>query len=223
VRILAIGDIHGYIDALRALAELARFSPNDQLIFLGDYIDRGPSSKAVIDWLLEQSTKLNLVTLRGNHEAMILEARFETLQSHLWSSYGGFETLISYNTETRKDWVQAIPQAHWDFFLRTKNFFETDTHIFVHGMVDSSLELAEQPEYILLWEQCIAMKPHKSGKKVICGHTPQPSGKPGAFPFGTCIDTGIYAGGWLTCLDVNTGEYWQANESGNTRTGLLEF
>ena len=87
--------------------------------------------------------------------------------------------------------MQAIPREHWLFLLKTKKWHQTDNHIFVHGMVDASLELSEQPEYMLLWEPCVSMQPHKSGKKVICGHTPQRSGKPEAYAFGVCIDTGV--------------------------------
>jgi serine/threonine protein phosphatase 1 len=223
VRTLVIGDIHGCSKALATLVEVVQPKPDDLLIFLGDYIDRGPDSKAVLNWIQEQNGVLQLVPLRGNHEAMILEARYDSLQYNLWSSYGGYETLISYDADKRKDWPEAIPDSHWHFLLKTKKWFQTATHIFVHGMVDSELEMAEQPEYMLLWESCLSMRPHRSGKKVICGHTPQTSGRPQAYHFGACIDTGVYCGGWLTCLNAASGDYWQANEAGEKRTGVLTW
>lgn len=205
------------------LAQVVQFTPNDLIVLLGDYIDRGPDSKRVVDWILEQTSSLKLIPIRGNHEAMILEARHDPLKYNLWSSYGGYETLIAYQADTRKDWPNAIPDAHWQFFRRTKRWFQTAGHIFVHGMVDAQLEMAEQPDYMLLWEGCHAMKPHKSGKKVICGHSPQRSGKPEWYHFGACIDTGAYSGGWLTCLDVESGDYWQANEAGTSKPACLRW
>jgi serine/threonine protein phosphatase 1 len=218
-----MGDIHGCKAALLTLVELVQPTPEDLLIFLGDYIDRGPDSEGVIDWLQEQSARLKIIPLRGNHEAMILAARYDEVQARLWSSCGGYETLISYEADQRNDWPKAIPEGHWQFLLGTKKWYQTATHIFVHGMADSELEMSEQPEYMLLWESCRSMKPHKSGKKVICGHTPQRSGKPEAYHFGICVDTGAYQGGWLTCLHVESGKYWQANEARETRSGLLSL
>jgi len=130
--------------------------------------------------------------------------------------------LISYEADTRKDWPSAIPVTHWDFLRHTRKWFQTAGHIFVHAMVESGLEMADQPDYIMLWEDCAGMRPHRSGKKVICGHSPQKSGKPERYDFGCCIDTGVHKGGWLTCLNVESGEYWQANEDRDTRAGILE-
>ncbi len=221
VRTLVIGDVHGCSKALLSLVELVQPTADDLLIFLGDYIDRGPDSKGVLNWIQEHQTFLQIVPLRGNHEAMIVEARYDPSKYNLWSSYGGYETLVSYDADKRKDWGNAIPREHWLFLSITKKWFQTGTHIFVHGMIDSELEMSEQPEYLLLWEPCHSMRPHKSGKQVICGHTPQPSGRPRAYDFGICIDTGVYCGGWLTCLNVNSGDYWQANQAGEKRAGVL--
>jgi len=74
---------------------------------------------------------------------------------------------------------------------------------------------------MLYWEQ-FNDPPHESGKIMVCGHTPQRSGRPRDIGHAVCIDTGAHAGGWLTCLDVMSGTYWQANQQGQTRTGILE-
>jgi serine/threonine protein phosphatase 1 len=196
-------------------------SSDDHLVFVGDYIDRGPASRQVIDSLLELKQTCSPVFLRGNHEVMILDARADPLKASLWQSYGGFEALISYGAEYRNDWVLAIPGAHWRFFEETIKFFETETHIFVHACLDPELDMPDQPDWLLFWEFFGRLQPHKSGRKIICGHSPQRSGFINDTGFAACIDTGPAKGGWLTCLEVASGEYWQANEKGLTRTGAL--
>lgn len=130
-RTLAVGDIHGCNKALASLLNEVRLSPTDRIIFLGDCIDRGPESRQVIETLLELRKSCSPVFLRGNHEAMILDARDDPLKGSLWQSYGGLETLFSYDANYRDDWALVIPQAHWEFFESTARFFETDKHIFV--------------------------------------------------------------------------------------------
>jgi serine/threonine protein phosphatase 1 len=216
MRTLAIGDIHGCHAALRTLLAFVKLAPTDKVIFLGDYIDRGPASRQVVETLLELKEVCLPIFIRGNHELMILEAREDSLKDHNWQSYGGLEALDSYGATFRDDWVSRIPNSHWEFFEQTKKFFETKTHIFVHGCLEAGLELKDQPDWILFWESFDKMEPHISGKKIICGHTPQRTGKPSDKGFAVCIDTGPASGGWLTCLDVNSGAYWQADEKGNT-------
>jgi serine/threonine protein phosphatase 1 len=221
MRTLAIGDIHGCNVALNKLLELVQPSFEDQLIFLGDYIDRGPASRDVIETLLAIKKSCAPIFLRGNHEEMILIARKDFSKNDSWQTCGGFETVCSYGAKYRRDWASQVPDSHWKFLEATQNFFETKTHIFVHGCVDPQLAMADQQEWVLFWETFGQMKPHVSGKRVICGHTPQRSGKPSDKGFAVCIDTGPTSGGWLTCLDVNSGAYWQADEKGNTRAGKL--
>lgn len=217
MRTLAIGDIHGCNTALTTLLRQVKPGPHDQIVFIGDYIDRGPASREVIDTLLGLEKSGSPVFLRGNHEVMILEAREDSLKANLWQSYGGLEALYSYGAEYHPDWAQTIPKTHWNFFERTGRYFETDKHIFVHGCLDPELDLSEQPDWLLFWERFDRLQPHKSGKRIICGHTPQRSGLVNDVGFAACIDTEPAGGGWLTCLDVNSGTYWQANEKGETR------
>ncbi len=221
MRTLAIGDIHACNVALTNLLKQVQPLPQDQLIFLGDYIDRGPESRQVIETLLELSKSCSPVFLRGNHEVMILDAREDPLKSNLWQSYGGLETVFSYGADYLPDWDSAIPKSHWEFFERTVKYFETDTHIFVHACLDPELDMNDQPDWLLYWEFFDRLQPHKSGKKAICGHTPQRSGNIKDVGFGACIDTGPAIGGWLSCLEVGSGKYWQSNEKGDTREGAL--
>ena len=93
----------------------------------------------------------------------------------------------------------------------------------MHACFDPELDVQEQPDWLTYWEFFEKMRPHKSGKKVICGHTPDRSGAIRNLGFAACIDTGPAIGGWLTCLDAESGLYWQANEEGATRSGILTW
>jgi serine/threonine protein phosphatase 1 len=225
MRTLAIGDIHGCARALDTLLQAARPKVKDQLVFLGDYIDRGPASREVIQFLEGLRKVCSPIFLRGNHEEMILDALRDSTQSMLWQSCGGSETLESYGVDwldRNPDLATALPREHWEFLERTARFFENERHIFVHACLDSDLDMNEQPDWLLYWESFDVIRPHKSGKQVICGHSHQRSGKINNVGFAVCIDTGAVYGGWLTCLDVDSGEYWQANESGEVRGGRLK-
>ncbi len=221
MRTLAIGDIHGCHNALTALLREVRPTITDQVLFLGDYIDRGPDSRGVIETLLKLQSQCKTVFLRGNHELMMLDARESFLKADIWLGCGGFETLVSYGVELDGNWVAAISETHWLFFERTVRFFETVNQIFVHGCLDPDLDLNDQPDWILFWEYFESMRKHKSGKRVVCGHTPQPLGLPRKTDYAVCIDTAAVYGAWLTCLDVDSNEYWQANEKGEIRPGKL--
>jgi serine/threonine protein phosphatase 1 len=220
MRILAIGDIHGCHAALTALLAHVQPRPGDTVVFTGDYINRGPASRQVIDKFLSLHHTCTPVFLRGNHEEMLLDARGNPLKSSFWQNCGGLETMLSYRASW-VEWASAIPESHWKFFERTARFFETDTHIFVHASLDPELEMKDQSDLMLFWGGFEQMRPHISGKKIVCGHTVQSFGKIKDAGFAVCIDTGAVMGGWLSCLDVKTGKYWQANEKGETRSGEL--
>jgi serine/threonine protein phosphatase 1 len=220
---LVIGDIHGCHTALVGLFNEVSPSASDQIVFLGDYIDRGPASRSVADFLIGQSKCRSCVFLRGNHEVMVLDARNDPLKADLWQSYGGFETLHSYGAQYRKNWASFIPEAHWSFWERAVRAFETPTHIFIHACLDPDIDVSEQPDWLAYWEFFERIRPHKSGKKIICGHTPQKSGDIKDVGFAACIDTCPATGGWLTCLDADSGRYWQASEKGTVRSGCLDW
>jgi serine/threonine protein phosphatase 1 len=223
---LAIGDIHGCLAALDRLLEVVDPEPDDRIITLGDYVDRGPDSRGVLDRLIELQDRCRLVALKGNHEVMMLQARNNEQAFREWCSCGGKQALESYGPYL--DWEtfgERIPVKHWRFLMhQCGRYHETETHIFVHANLWPDLPLDEQPDWLIFWEALDAgrSRPHDSGKVMVCGHTPQRSGRPLDLGHAVCIDTGIYRGGWLTCLDVGTGEYWQANQQGESRTGWLD-
>jgi serine/threonine protein phosphatase 1 len=222
LRVLAIGDIHGTYDALRALVAAAELTADDLLVTLGDYVDRGPDSAAVLDWLIERKQTGKLVALRGNHERMMLDARTDCQTLEYWRTYGGDATLDSYFRRGGEGELSDVPQSHWDFMEHEcRNWFETDSHIFVHANLLAEMPPEDQPEFVLLWEKLGESWPHFSGKTMVCGHTPQSSGLPLNLGHAVCIDTWACGLGWLTCLDVMTGEYWQADQRRQVRRGEL--
>jgi serine/threonine protein phosphatase 1 len=221
MRTFAIGDIHGCQTALaRLLAEIAA-GKEDLLIFLGDYIDRGPASRAVIELLIQQSERSPCVFVRGNHEVMILEGRRDPLKASMWQSYGGSEMLESYGGAFEKDWWTKIPDGHWKFLEGTVRVHEDSKNIFVHAFLHADLDVKDQPDALIMWNFFDGIRPHKSGKRVICGHTPQRSGRINNLGYAVCIDTGAAIGGWLTALEVGSGEFVQTNQKGEARRGKL--
>ena len=215
MRLLAIGDIHGCFKALSTLSEAVAFQPGDIVVTLGDYVDRGPGSRQVLDFLIALAGRITLVPLKGNHEIMMLAARHDAEAAQQWFMYGGADTLESYGG------ARNIPESHWFFLQRTQSYYESDKNFFVHASVDPYLPLAVQTEDMLHWESLTDRGPHCSGKRMICGHTAQHSGLPLNLGHTVCIDTRAHGGGWLTCLDVGSNLYWQANEAGAIRTGSL--
>lgn len=217
-RILAIGDIHGCSRALDTLLAEVNFGRDDLLVTLGDYVDRGPDSRGVIERLLELRERKQLVSLRGNHEIMMLQARDEPESADSWRRVGGEETLASYGGS-----LDGVPARHWDFIENgCLNFWENSTHFFVHAGAFSDLELADQPNYKLFWERFDFPAPHISGKVMVCGHTSQKSGLPINIGHAICLDTWAYGRGWLSCLDTTSGRLWQANQAGESREMWIE-
>jgi serine/threonine protein phosphatase 1 len=224
MRHLAIGDIHGCFTALETLARFVPFRSEDVLVTLGDCVDRGPDSAAVLDWLIAWRDENTLIPLRGNHEIMMLEARTDRSALRRWLSYGGKETLESYSHLGDEGSLVDVPDSHWEFLERDLvPWHETETHIFVHANLYPDMPLADQPDYMLYWEDFGDPSPHESGKIMVCGHTSQRSGVPKSVGHAICIDTWVYGDGWLTCLDLERELYWQANQRGETRVRNLQF
>ena len=222
MRVLAIGDIHGCSAALKALVAALDLGSDDVVITLGDYVDRGPDSKGVIDFLLQLQSAVQLVPLRGNHEIMMLHAYKSREEILFWLRCGGDATLSSYGAETMHD----IPKAHWEFLESTLPWFETASHFFVHANALADVPLAEQPEEVLYWQHLPGFrlrkpKRHMSGKVMVCGHTSQTSGKVLDLGSVICIDTFAHGGKWLTCLEPASGHFWQGNEHGEVRDDWL--
>jgi serine/threonine protein phosphatase 1 len=220
-RTLAIGDIHGCMCALDTLLAAVQPAPGDTLITLGDYVDRGPDSRGAIDRLLKVAQTIQLIPLRGNHDWMMTEARHNHDIYEDWLGFGGRETLASYGPNES---FENVPAEHWQFLDETLvDFYETETHFFVHALAHPDLDLRSQSQSFLHWHKLHpSHPPHSSGKIMICGHTAQKSGLPLNLGHAVCIDTWVYGAGWLTCLEVEMGQIWQANQQGELRAANLK-
>jgi serine/threonine protein phosphatase 1 len=154
--------------------------------------------------------------LLGNHEEMMLSARHSRKALEFWLNCGGVATLDSYGFGAR---LGDIPKRHWQLLERCRPFFETETRLFVHANYLPELPLAGQPGEVLRWRSLddSVPGPHVSGKVAVVGHTPQTSGEVLDLGHLLCIDTFVQGGGWLTALDVATGEIWQADERARMR------
>ena len=217
-RTLAIGDIHGCLSALKHLWDAVAPTPEDHVIFIGDYVDRGEDSKGVIDFLLALPPELNVTFLSGNHEEkFFLSSIDETELDHWLSAWGGGATLESYGPGGFDD----VPDSHWEFLRAAKPYHETETHIFVHANLEPQTPLEEQLPFAMMHKKFGTPRPHCSGKVMICGHTAQKSHEPLNLGHAICIDTDPGRGGWLTCLHVETGDYWQATLAGDLRQDNL--
>jgi len=214
-RTLAIGDIHGCSVALDALLGVVAPAQDDIVVTLGDYVDRGPDSKGVLERLLALEATAHLIALVGNHDEMMLEARGGGGCD--WQTGYGETTIASYGGT-----VGQISEAHWRFLERCRDWYETPTHIFAHASIDPHVDMEQQATYVLRWRSLRAdSPPHRSGRTLVCGHTSQKDGRPLNLGHAVCIDTYAYGGGWLTCLEPASGRIWMANQRGETRSTWL--
>jgi len=215
-RVIAIGDIHGCSVALATLVQAIKPTSDDMVIPLGDIIDYGPDSRGVLAMLRSLRVHTQPTILTGNHEEMLFEALAESYPLEYFLGVGGDATLDSYGPGRSLD---LIPDEHYELLGRCRDYYETDTHIFVHANDFPDVPMAEQHVGMLCWESLRDMTPgpHESGKTVIVGHTSQKRGAILDLGHLRCIDTYCHGGGWLSALDVMTGEVWQAVREGNTR------
>lgn len=221
-RTIVIGDIHGCRDALAALIDAVAPGRDDTIVLLGDYIDRGPNSRGVLDCLIALAGRCRLVPLLGNHEEALLDALRDTNCLRRWLTLGGADTLRSYGWAAggpRRALADWFPKPHREFLAGCRDYFEAPTHLFVHAGYVPELALAKQPGLALRWRvtDAATAAPHRSGKVAVVGHTPQQSGEVLDLGFLVCIDTNCVRGGWLTALDTHTGRVWQADATGRLR------
>lgn len=216
-RTIVIGDIHGCLKALETLLQAMDLQPSDTVITIGDYVDRGPDSKGVIDRLILLKDQVNLVPLLGNHEEMMIEALDKQGEPYAWFMHGGAKTMESYGFEGD---TSVVPPSHLEFLRGLKPYHESDTHFFVHANYDPRLPLEDQPAQLLRWVKLTERMPgpHRSRKKAIVGHTHDPEGQIFRLPHLICIDTYCYGGRWLTAMDVQSEAIWQANPEGELIT-----
>lgn len=226
MRVLAIGDIHGCLGPLDDLLAWVKPEPDDVLITLGDYVDRGPDTRGVLDRLIQLKRTRPVICLRGNHEIMMLAALHGSNSDRkMWLSVGGVQALGSYGSSMGKSGVlENVPLEHWHFLENELvDYYESEMFIFVHAGVYTDTPLNEQPDNMLFWEFLPDAMRHYSKKTVICGHTSQKTGEPKVVPGAVCIDTYAHGGGWLTCLEAISGRYWQVNMLGRKREGYVEY
>lgn len=213
-RLIAIGDIHGCSSTLRTLLAAIGPTPDDTIVTLGDYVDRGLDSKGVLDELIALADRCRLVPILGNHDEMMLHARGGRDDLRFWLECGGQTDLDSYGDRVG---LNAVPREHFRFLASCRAYFETETHFFTHANYRADLPLDRQDEQTLRWLSLrdYVPGPHISGKTAVVGHTPQKE----VLDLGhlICLDTNCCDGGWLTALDVTTGRIWQADEAGRLR------
>ncbi len=234
-----IGDIHGFSLALDRLLERIAPDSDDTIVTLGDYIDRGPDSRGVINRLLTLQKECNLVPIRGNHEEMLLtllaRERNGTLHPSVWQKIaalsrkkpqlemtdwldlGGRQTLASYGRFTTQ--ISQIDAAHLDFIGKTLLYYETEHFIFTHAAYIPELKMEDQPQEVLLNHRLriSVPDPHISGKTVYVGHSAQRNGEIFSREHLICIDTYLYGGGWLTAVEPSSGKTLQIDAGGRFR------
>lgn len=198
-RLLAVGDIHGCLAPLRRLLHLVAPKPQDTIVFLGDYVDRGPDSRGVIDFLLKFAHLFpQTVFLKGNHEAMFLDYLQGGPKSPFLQN-GGISTLASY--------TQGVPPEHLEFLRKLLLYHQTESHIFVHAGLRPERPLTEQREEDLLWiREEFLHSNYDWGKTIVFGHTPWP--EPLLKDKRLGLDTGAVYGRTLSCCDVEKRQCW---------------
>ena len=234
MRLISIGDIHGQLEKLKTLLGIVRPTQNDKLVFLGDYIDRGPDSKGVVDCLIELSGQVPSIFLRGNHEQMMLDAlacdapdrlpgwkrladictlwAMETRHlkdSGMWLRNGAKTTMQSYGASQGKFPFQwdLIPQEHVDFLAKSVLWHRENGFLFVHAGALENKPLENQIE-TLLWGR---YSPPGEQEIHVVGHEVTPDGRPYFEPGRYNLDTGAGLDGPLTACDVLTKEIWQTS------------
>lgn len=203
-RTIAIGDIHGCVAALRGLLRLIEPEADDTIVTLGDYVNRGPDGRGVVDELVQLSSRCNVVPLLGNHDDMLLANR-------------ATRTLVPDGPlNDPENGLEFFHHHHFEWLAACRLYFETETHFFVHANYRPNIELAAQDRYVLLWLSLNDFLPprHRSGKTAIVGHSAQRNGRILDRGHLKCIDTYCHGGGWLTALEVNRGTTWQVNREG---------
>jgi serine/threonine protein phosphatase 1 len=223
IRIYAIGDVHGRADLLASLllqieVDIALHPVSRPIaVFLGDYIDRGPDSKEVLDLLVAPGRTPEMVFLKGNHETFLLNfLKAPTLLDN-WRQYGGLETLVSYglkppmnpsfNDQARlaRDLASATPESHRQFFEALQLSFVCGDFLFVHAGLRPLIPIQQQTEDDLLWiRDDFLLWDKKFEKIVVHGHTPvlEPDIRFNRIN----IDTGAFATGRLTCMTIEAAK-----------------
>ncbi|MDB5653456.1 MAG: serine/threonine protein phosphatase [Tardiphaga sp.] len=219
IRVYAISDIHGRSDLLQQLftvidVDIKTSQPARAIqVFLGDYVDRGPDSRGVLDLLIERGQSHETVFLKGNHESFFLDVLHDPAKLSDWRQYGGLLTLLSYGVHPTmnpnskdqvtliKALVEAMPADHVRFLENLQPSFTCGDFFFVHAGVRPGVPLDKQREEDLFWiREDFLNSEDDFGKFVVHGHTPV--SVPDIRRNRINIDTGAYATGNLTLLTM---------------------
>lgn len=218
----AIGDIHGMRSSLERLLEKLELAPDDRLIFIGDYVDRGPDPKGTVDLLIRIAQERECIFLLGNHEAMFLSflgwegPAYFGKEAFLHN--GGETTLASYGYFDA-DGNFALPPEHERFFKELRLWHLEGEYAFVHaglskgslGLSDAKYALSREQPRDLLWQRETADLPHSLGITVVYGHTPLPDfSVRWNVPYSIGIDTGAVYGGPLSAIRLPDESIFQA-------------
>lgn len=216
IRVYAIGDVHGcslLLDRLieTILADGATAPDRRIIVYLGDFVDRGPDSKGVIERLLAPPPAgFEVQHVRGNHDQSLLDFLEEPSTYHLWQSYGAEQTLMSYGVwpppfddpvaigKARDEFAKALPADHLQFFRRLPLFIRIGNYYFAHAGARPGVPLGRQMPEDLMWIRDEFLKSNYDfGAVIVHGHTPTNSPVRRANRIG--VDTGAFASGRLTC------------------------
>ncbi|HPD21845.1 MAG: metallophosphoesterase family protein [Desulfomonilia bacterium] len=205
MRTFAIGDIHGRLDLLEDLVGRIEPGKEDILVFLGDYIDRGPRIVETIDYLIDLAKEVPCIFLRGNHEDMFLEfLEFGTNKS-LYFANGGMKTVESYlggePFVSHTQVAHALSQKHRDFYANLRWYYEDRYYIYVHAGIRPGVPMFRQERHDLAWiRDDFIFSPTGLSKKVVFGHTP--FARPFVKEDKIGVDTGAIYGGVLTAVQL---------------------
>lgn len=212
--VVAVGDVHGRLDLVENLwvqidaASRLSSARRRTLIFVGDYVDRGPQSRELVDRLLKGFTGFETVYLKGNHDDTLLQFLTDPSIGDAWRNFGGIETLQSYGvthaqdknwSQTRSEFAAALPREHLEFFKNLRLHVTIGDYVFVHAGLKPRVPLEEQSETDLLWiREAFLDSTVNFGRVVVHGHTPTDA--PVVRPNRIGIDTGAYITNNLTAV-----------------------
>lgn len=206
-RLLVFGDIHGEYDKLINLWEKVKFNPeNDKLIFLGDYIDRGPEPLKCLDFIIDKVNNYNAIALSGNHENMML------YDTDCWFNNGGKETLKKLRSVSKEEQEKYI-----EFCNDLRYYHEEDNMIFVHAGINPDIADWHEDIDSMLWIRGEFLSKYNGNKKVFVGHTPVQylrgnNTTPTKVKNIVMIDTGSYlSDGHISCVDAYTLDFWMSD------------
>jgi serine/threonine protein phosphatase 1 len=226
VRVYAIGDIHGRIDLLETLIDriqadvIRRPHASMRIIILGDFIDRGPGSAKIVDLLIHLKTEPHVIVLRGNHEAIMLDAYSgDHSAMDLWLEHGGLATLESFGAELGEIEIddtramiklarRVIPRRVIAWIAKLPTHVQFGQYYFVHAGIRPGVPLCDQQDEDRLWiRQVFTECAHDHGAVIVHGHTVNEGGVSFA-PNRIGVDTGAYRTGLLSAVAVQGDRLW---------------